>query len=217
MNEYDHLFKILLIGNAGVGKSAMMMRFTDDTFCTSYLSTIGVDFKIRTIERTTQDGRNQIFKLQIWDTAGQERFRNITSTYYRGVHGAIIAYDVTDLESFQAIESWIQELDKYKTGNIVTMLVGNKCDRVADRVVSREEGQAKAEEHDFLFAETSAMSSINVTESFLALADGIYEKRQLDTTTYHPSKRGEVDPMVTGLRRRLDRSSGQSSNSKCCG
>merc|ERR1711898_6342 len=100
--EYDYLFKLLLIGDSGVGKSCLLLRFADDTYSESYISTIGVDFKIRTIEH---DGKR--IKLQIWDTAGQERFRTITSSYYRGAHGIIVVYDVTELDTFHAVERWM--------------------------------------------------------------------------------------------------------------
>mmetsp|Transcript_49208 Transcript_49208/g.71860 ORF Transcript_49208/g.71860 Transcript_49208/m.71860 type:complete len:109 (+) Transcript_49208:102-428(+) len=105
--EYDYLFKLLLIGDSGVGKSCLLLRFADDTYTESYISTIGVDFKIRTI---TQDSKT--VKLQIWDTAGQERFRTITSSYYRGAHGIIVVYDVTDMESFNNVKQWLHEIDR---------------------------------------------------------------------------------------------------------
>merc|ERR1711879_841172 len=128
--EYDHLFKILLIGDSGVGKSCLLLRFSDNTYTESYISTIGVDFVIRTIEL----GRKSI-KLQIWDTAGQERFRTITSSYYRGAHGIICAFDITDQTSFANIKKWLQEIDRYACENVNKFVVGNKCDLAARRVV----------------------------------------------------------------------------------
>merc|ERR1712226_1673506 len=134
--EYDYLFKLLLIGDSGVGKSCLLLRFADDSYLDSYISTIGVDFKIRTVE---QDGKT--IKLQIWDTAGQERFRTITSSYYRGAHGIIIVYDVTDQETFNNVRTWITEIEKYSSAGVCKILVGNKCDKEPQRQVSKEEGQ----------------------------------------------------------------------------
>merc|ERR1712023_164091 len=128
--EYDYLFILVLIGDSGVGKSCLLLRFADDTYTDSYISTIGVDFKIRTIEL---DGKT--VKLQIWDTAGQERFRTITSSYYRGAHGIIIVYDVTDKESFQNVKHWLQEIEKYANDGVVMLLVGNKSDLQSKKVV----------------------------------------------------------------------------------
>eukprot|EP00923_Selenidium_pygospionis_P034802 GHVN01060536.1.p1 GENE.GHVN01060536.1~~GHVN01060536.1.p1 ORF type:complete len:147 (+),score=14.68 GHVN01060536.1:81-521(+) len=127
--EYNYLFKLLLIGDSGVGKSCLLLRFADDVYTASFIATIGVDFKIRTIE---QDGK--IIKLQIWDTAGQERFRTITSSYYRGAHGIIIVYDVTDRESFNNVKIWMQEIDKYAMESVNKLLVGNKSDLSSKRV-----------------------------------------------------------------------------------
>nr|GEU66063.1 GTP-binding protein YPTM2 [Tanacetum cinerariifolium] len=136
----------------------------DDSYLESYISTIGVDFKIRTVE---QDGKT--IKLQIWDTAGQERFRTITSSYYRGAHGIIVVYDVTDQESFNNVKQWLSEIDRYASENVNKLLVGNKCDLTAQKVVSYETGKAFADEIGIPFLETSAKSSTNVEEAFMAM------------------------------------------------
>ena len=121
--------KILIIGESGVGKSSLLLRFTDDQFDAEISATIGVDFKVKVI---TIDG-NKV-KLAIWDTAGQERFRTLTPSYYRGGQGAILVYDVTNRESFQKIEDWLNELETYTTNHdMIKMLVGNKCDMEAER------------------------------------------------------------------------------------
>ena len=131
--EYDYLFKILLIGSSGVGKSSLLSRYSEDSYEANFLPTIGVDFKIKTIEI---DGKK--VKLQIWDTAGQERFKNITSSYYRGAHGVIVAYDVTDKKSYQDIHTWMGEVEKHASPNITRVLVGNKSDLEEKRDVSCE-------------------------------------------------------------------------------
>ena len=140
----------------------------DDTYTESYISTIGVDFKIRTIEL---DGKT--IKLQIWDTAGQERFRTITSSYYRGAHGIIIVYDITDRESFDNVKQWLNEIDKYACENVNKLLVGNKSDLDSKRQVDFDEAKAFADERGIPFLETSAKSSTNVEKSFLTMAGEI--------------------------------------------
>lgn len=169
--EYDYLFKLLLIGDSGVGKSCLLLRFADDTYTQSYISTIGVDFKIRTIDL---DGKT--VKLQIWDTAGQERFRTITSSYYRGAHGIIIVYDVTDKESFNNVKHWIQEIDKYAADGVKKLLVGNKCDLMSKKVVSYDEAKELADSLNIQFMETSAKNSHNVEQAFTMMASEIKTK-----------------------------------------
>ncbi|KAK9217330.1 hypothetical protein WN943_005957 [Citrus x changshan-huyou] len=137
--EYDYLFKVVLIGDSGVGKSNLLSRFTRNEFCLESKSTIGVEFTTRTLQkiRTVElDGKT--IKLQIWDTAGQERFRTITSSYYRGAHGIIIVYDVTGMESFNNVKQWLNEIDGYANDSVCKLLVGNKCDLVVNKVVDTQ-------------------------------------------------------------------------------
>ncbi|GFP95080.1 RAS-related protein rabd1 [Phtheirospermum japonicum] len=153
--EYDYLFKLLLIGDSSVGKSCLLLRFADDSYVDSYISTIGVDF---------------------WDTAGQERFRTITSSYYRGAHGIIIVYDVTEMESFNNVKQWLSEIDRYASNSVCKLLVGNKCDLVDSKVVDTQTGKAFADELGIPFLETSAKDSINVEQAFLTMAGEIKKK-----------------------------------------
>ncbi|CAN6475597.1 unnamed protein product [Victoria cruziana] len=175
-NEYDYLFKLLLIGDSSVGKSCLLLRFADDSYVDSYISTIGVDFKIRTMEL---DGKT--IKLQIWDTAGQERFRTITSSYYRGAHGIIIVYDVTEKESFNNVKQWLNEIDRYASDTVCKLLVGNKCDLVNEKVIETQTAKAFADELGIPFLETSAKDSINVEKAFVTMAAEI--KKRLGTQT----------------------------------
>ena len=161
----DAEFKLLLIGDSGAGKSCLLLRFADDTYTESYISTIGVDFKSRTIE---VDGKT--IKLQIWDTAGQERFRTITSSYYRGTHGIIVVFDVTDQESFDNVKQWLHEIDRYASANVKKLLVGNKCDLASKRAVPTEQAAAFAESLGVEYLETSAKSALNVEKAFTAIA-----------------------------------------------
>ncbi|CDJ56879.1 RAS small GTpase, putative [Eimeria maxima] len=172
--EYDFLFKLLLIGDSGVGKSCLLLRFADDTYTESYISTIGVDFKIRTIDL---DGKT--VKLQIWDTAGQERFRTITSSYYRGAHGIVVVYDVTDRESFSNVKNWMHEIERYATEGVSKLLVGNKSDLTAKKVVSYEEGKELADACNIRFIETSAKNAQNVEEAFHIMASEIKARVQV--------------------------------------
>ncbi|PFH33217.1 Rab1 protein [Besnoitia besnoiti] len=171
--DYDHLFKLVLIGDSGVGKSCLLLRFSDDAFTESYITTIGVDFRFRTINVDSE-----VVKLQIWDTAGQERFRTITSAYYRGADGIVLVYDVTDRESFSHVDEWLAEVNRYANENTCKILVGNKCEKSDDRQVSTEEGQRKAEELGIAFIETSAKNAINVDEAFTVVARELIKMKQ---------------------------------------
>ncbi|XP_077462239.1 ras-related protein ORAB-1-like isoform X2 [Stigmatopora argus] len=168
---YDYLFKLLLIGDSGVGKSGLMFRFADDTYTERRIRTIGVDFKIRTIEL---DGKT--IQLQIWDTAGQERFRTITSSYYRGVDGIIIVYDVTDQESFNNVNEWLQEIDRYASENVNKLLVGNKCDLTTKKVVDYTTAKEFANCLGIPFLEISVKSATNVEQAFMTMVAQIKKR-----------------------------------------
>lgn len=168
---YDFLFKLLLIGDSGVGKTCILVRFSEDCFNSTFISTIGIDFKIRTVDI---DGKK--IKLQIWDTAGQERFRTITTAYYRGAMGILLVYDVTNEKSFDNIRNWIRNIEENAAADVEKMILGNKCDLDESRVVSKERGQLLANEHGVKFAETSAKSGQNVETAFMNLAREIKTK-----------------------------------------
>merc|ERR1711957_55675 len=156
-SEYDYLFKVLLIGSSGVGKSSLLVRFADDTFTDNFMPPIGVDFKIKTIEVDTKK-----IKLQIWDTAGQERFKTI-----------IASYDITDKKSHQDVHNWMSEVEKHAADNISRILVGNKCDLEDKRDVSKEAGTEMAEHYGIRFLETSAKVSNNVEDAFIMMTKEI--------------------------------------------
>lgn len=159
----DFLFKILVVGDSGVGKSCLLLRFVDDTFSESFISTIGVDFKIFTIDI---DGKS--CKLQIWDTAGQERFRTITTNYYRGAHGIVMVYDVTDMSTFTSIKQWNDEIDIKAQPFVNKLLIGNKCDLPSRVDVDAVKEYAASLNVPFL--QTSARDATNVHEAFQVLA-----------------------------------------------
>ena len=161
--------KILLIGDANVGKSSILLRFTDGTFDSEKPHTVGVDFKLKRVQRD-----EKIVKLAIWDTAGQERFRTLSPAYYRGAQGVILAYDVTNSESFKNLDVWMEEVNKYSTcKNIVKMVIGNKVDMMVDRVVSHDEGVNFSRRNRALFLETSARTSFGINLAFNELTDKI--------------------------------------------
>lgn len=168
---YDYLFKLLLIGDSGVGKTCVLFRFSEDAFNTTFISTIGIDFKIRTIEL---DGKK--IKLQIWDTAGQERFRTITTAYYRGAMGIMLVYDITNEKSFDNIKNWIRNIEEHASADVEKMILGNKCDVNEKRQVSKERGEKLANDYGIKFMETSAKANINVENAFFTLARDIKTK-----------------------------------------
>lgn len=168
--SYDSIMKILLIGDSGVGKSCLLVRFVDDKFNPSFITTIGIDFKIKTV-----DINGKKIKLQLWDTAGQERFRTITTAYYRGAMGIILVYDVTDERTFANIRQWFKTVNEHANDDAQLLLVGNKSD-METRTVTLEQGETLAKELGIPFVESSAKNDDNVNEIFFTLAKLIQEK-----------------------------------------
>ncbi|KAF7640186.1 hypothetical protein Mgra_00000013 [Meloidogyne graminicola] len=169
--QYDLLFKLLLIGDSGVGKTCILYRFSDDAFNSTFISTIGIDFKIKTIEL-----RGKKIKLQIWDTAGQERFHTITTSYYRGAMGIMMVYDITNTRSFENISKWLRYINEHASEDVIKVLLGNKCDMSDRRVISKERGEQIAIDHSIRFLETSAKANINIEKAFYELAEAILDK-----------------------------------------
>ena len=162
--EYEFIFKVLLLGNSNVGKSSLFLRFVDDIWNDTFVPTIGVDFKIKTLEIDQKK-----IKMQIWDTAGQERFKNIIASYYRGAHGILLIYDVTEKDSFKNLSNWLIEIEKNANKNVLKVLIGNKTDLEEKRVISYNQGKEFADMYGLKYIETSAKKNMNVREAFETL------------------------------------------------
>jgi Ras-related protein Rab-1A len=177
-SKYDYLFKIVIIGQSGTGKSCLLRRYCDNTFSDSFISTIGVDFQNKLLNL-----RGKSCNMQIWDTSGQERFRTITSSYYRGAKGVVIVYDCQDSKSVSELDYWLSQAHRYVGENIPVLIVGNKIDLPS--AVSAQEVQKFATKHGCLFIETSAKTGINVEEAFEKLCTACVE--QIGNTHHFPN------------------------------
>nr|XP_057946572.1 ras-related protein Rab-15-like [Doryrhamphus excisus] len=173
--QYDILFRILLLGDSDVGKTCMLRRFTDKEFDYGHVSTIGVDFKMKTLDI---DGIK--VRVQIWDTAGQERYQTITKQYYRRAQGIIFVYDITNESSFQHIVKWASDVDEYAPDKVQRILVGNKSDEEPRRRVTKEDGSKLAEWYGMDFFETSASTSNNIDESFTRVTELVLQAHKRD-------------------------------------
>ncbi|GIL64998.1 hypothetical protein Vafri_18833 [Volvox africanus] len=196
VDSHDYTFKVLLVGDSGVGKSCILTRFTSGIFEEGTTSTIGVDFKVKYV---TTGGKR--CKLTIWDTAGQERFRTLTSSYYRGAQGIIFVYDVTRRETFESLDAnWMREFDIYSTvEGAIKMVVANKVDLSSQRQVSSEEGHDFSRRHGCLFVETSARANLAVGQAFEELLLKILDTPALlETTAVGGIKLGTVPAAQQG-------------------
>ncbi|CAG5114454.1 unnamed protein product [Candidula unifasciata] len=180
-DHYDYIWKIVLVGDSGVGKTNLLSRFTKNEFLSESKSTIGVEFATRHVTI-----KGKVIRAQIWDTAGQERYRAITAVYYRGAVGALVVYDMTKHQTFDNLSKWLQELKDHADRSARIMIVGNKSDLRHLRAVTQEEGRVFAEKQQFSFIETSALDSTNVGEAFNNLLVDIYRSQVEDASVVPP-------------------------------
>jgi len=172
--KYDYLCKIILIGDSGIGKSSIIERFADNNFHHQFVSTIGVDFKVKTIKID-----DKLVKIQAWDVAGQERFRSIVSVYYKGCHGIVVIFDITNKNSFKNVKTWLHEVDRYIKEDVPKILIGNKSDLINRRRVSFEEANLFAESLCIKYIETSAKDNINIDDIFYNISKNIINTHKL--------------------------------------
>ena len=205
-DDYDYLFKVVIIGDSGVGKSNLLSRFTRNEFHLDSKSTIGVEFATRSIQH---DGK--IIKAQIWDTAGQERYRAITSAYYRGAVGALLVYDISKRLTFENVERWLKELRTHADPSIVVMLVGNKCDLKHLQAVLTDDAKSFAEQNNLAFIETSALDASGVDVAFQNILTEIYRlmnKKQM--------QEGSAKQAVASKGEKISITSGEDKKKKKC-
>lgn len=208
MADYDYLFKMVMVGNSSVGKTCLFLQYSDSVFNESFMPTIGVDFRIKSMEID-----DSFVKMQIWDTAGQERFKTITSSYYKGAHGLILVFDLTDRQSFLDLDNWLIEIEKHASDRVIKLLIGNKSDLEGARTVGYEEAFSYAKSNEMKYLETSAKTSKNVNEAFTMMARNIKESMKvmshLEQNTPKPKEQEEKKvKMRDGVK--VD------NGSKCC-
>ena len=203
-NNYDYLFRYIIVGDMAVGKSCILLQFTDNKFRNQHELTIGVEFGAKTI---SINGKS--VKIQIWDTAGQEAFQAITRTYYKGAIGALLVYDITRKETFIHVTKWLEEVRNNSSKTITVILIGNKKDLEDKRQVSYEEGEAFAKENGLMFLETSAKTAYNVVESFNLSAQCILnniQKNGVDPTVNSNVKLNNDNVSPGGINPGVDKS-----------
>jgi Ras-related protein Rab-1A len=174
IHDYDYLFKCIFIGDSGIGKTSIIMKFAEDQYIDSRVSTIGVDFKIGTIVHN-----DKIIKLQIWDTAGQERFRTLTTFYYRGVHAIFICFDITNASSFSNLKTWYDEVKKYSLPDIKIIICGTKSDLESKRVITKERAQAFCDNYELSYYEISSKNNSNIRKIFIDTSTELISKSNI--------------------------------------
>lgn len=198
--------KVVIVGDSGVGKSKLLMRYVHNEFTTDSKATVGVELSTKTYKVN-----NHIIKIHLWDTAGQERYKSITSAYYKGAKGAMVVYDITKLETFNHLEKWMKEIRELSDKKINLIMCGNKSDRKEERAIDTDKAREKAEEFGIPYMETSALDSSNVEEAFRMLLTKIY-----DTTIKTTIETIEKQEFETGKNVRIEEVNRKSSKKGCC-
>ncbi|KAI7893642.1 Rab11A, rab family GTPase [Mucor mucedo] len=211
-SSYDYVFKLVVVGDSGVGKTNLLGRFVHDTFDFASKSTIGLDL---TIKNMVVKGKR--VRAQIWDTAGQERYRSITKRYYRGSVGALLVYDITKRDSFSGISRWLNELRINEAHpDSIIMLIGNKSDLEKDRAVTQEEAMDYAKKNGLMFMETSALDNVNVETAFETLIYNIFDKLSGKLTTMDDKRAEIMRGQAIQLSTPADNNGGNKSSSCAC-
>ncbi|MCQ2819840.1 MAG: GTP-binding protein [archaeon] len=211
--EYQMLFKVILIGDSGVGKSNILSRYILDEFNIDTKATVGVEFGSKMIEKDP----NTKIKVQIWDTAGQERYKSITNAYYKGAKGAFIVYDISREETFKNVDKWFSELRNNSDENVFVIIIGNKCDMEDQRQVPKESGESKAQELKTAFMETSALQAVNIEEAFEKMVDEIYQKAKPSLDKKTESKEQTPDSNDKPIILKGNNEKEAKKKRKCCG
>jgi small GTP-binding protein len=197
------------LGDSGVGKSCIILRYIENNFSTNLMNSIGVDFKLKNIELD-----NKKIKLQIWDTAGQERFRTITTSYYKGAHAILIVFDITDRESFEHVRNWMADIDKFAKEGVLRILVGNKCDLENSRQVRKEEGNEIANKYGIKYIETSAKETTNIEDLFISTAKNLLSKQVSNSGVVKGAQSGKTG--IDLMNSNNNQNNSQNSGGFCC-
>ena len=207
-DNYEVMFKVVLVGDSSVGKTNIMSKYLKNEFHEDSKATVGVEFGSK---QFTVEGHQ--IKAQIWDTAGQERYKAITSAYYKGAKGAFVVYDITRKQSFDSVDRWINDIKAAADKNLTIIIIGNKCDLEDQRQVSKEQGEEKAKSNDVAFMETSAFSGENLDKAFDKMVNEVFKKCHEEMTSD-----GEVEPVGPSKDISLDKTKPKDAGKKkkCC-
>ena len=204
-DEYDYLFKLIIVGDTNVGNINIMSKYIKDQFNITSKSTIGVEFGTKILEID-----NKKVKAQIWDTAGQERYKSITSAYYKGAKGAFIVYDITNKSTFESVDKWIKDLNSYGDKNLTMLLIGNKSDLEDKRIINKEEGEEKAKSFELGFIETSAYNGDNIDQAFDIMLKEVLKRYIVENDVNNDEFEGGIGNNIELVKKN------ETKKKKCC-